>query len=173
MPLPEVRRRGLAAPPAEYAISEKTHGAADIVKDTAAQAADGQRPGRLVAPAAGVKAAVARGLIMATPTPADQDAKHARLRHLLAKARSVSPVFVSLDLPPLPLAIGFAGDLLAGGFSKTEARNLLGWRCGRPEYHVAVAAGGRRHHADGGPGGEVSDADREHAALKLAGASSP
>jgi hypothetical protein len=110
------------------------------------------------------------------PAPTEQDAKRARrdrLHALLAKAREISPVvFVGLDDPPLPLSIGFAAELVERGFVKTEVRALLSWWCTRPEYHTAVAGGGRRVHFDGADAGGVTDADHEHAAGKLAARSS-
>jgi len=94
---------------------------------------------------------------------------HAALTYL---AEAFPQTFVLEKYQPhRPLKVGIAADILARcpELARYKLGRALGVYTGRVMYLQGMVAGTARIDLDGNPAGEVSPADAEHAAAKLAG----
>ena len=129
---------------------------------------------RLVATAAAVEAAAARGLITVPPAPAKKPAVDrtslAAVKQVWQQVYAAAPEAFDRDAPR-PLALGAFDEVAAldlVDISGPGLHRFFAWWSTRPAYLRAIAAGGYRFHIDGSPATEISDEHRQGAAQRLA-----
>lgn len=130
---------------------------------------------RLIAGDAAKAAAARRGLptvsapaLAAAPAPKPTAASPHDLFSELFRELQKHAAFAE---PPRPLALRIDKEIHAA-LGKRYGRRIIGkvlaWHTGRKVYVAAVAAGGPRFNLAGEPVGEVTEAQRDNAAARLA-----
>jgi sRNA-binding protein len=79
------------------------------------------------------------------------------------------PLCFPHERPFVPLKVGIHADIIAaGGFTEADVKRGLAWYVHRSRYISAVIKGGGRIDLDGNIVGQITEAEREHAAQLLA-----